>query len=380
VDEKFIRQPAEVQPHSAVPKFHLENNFQEKVSLQTATGNSHPGCLAKWYIVTMSEIPIDQNPTVKVVSPDRERAIVFLGGLGYDEQRNRDVGAAIVRMSNYSHSIAIPDPEIDTSTPKDGVIVHRYPDGSERELSGKESLKLLGRDNAEVRFSKLHADRARQLIAAIEADGAEPVDAVFQSVDVSTGLLAIHERPELFNNVVFLDPSSIIDLPPRKQYLLEEWLSGNLKRLLKRKRHPSEIFSFEEPIGRIDKIKRSRRTNANGNLIATYVSSQAKMLHDIAKLDHAPNLSIIASQFDHAYSPTRLISSLVDLDDIRGFFVTNMRHGLGGKQIRLEQVIDVLQRAGSITDSFLEKLHFFEGVSDDYRKKLIELIKQRLPK
>lgn len=102
------------------------------------------------------------------------------------------------------------------------------------------------------------------------------------------------------------------------------------------------------------------------------------MLHEIAQSDHAPDLAIIASQFDHAYNPVCILRSLVSLDDIQGFFVTNMRHGLAGEQIRLDQLLSVLRQIGQNTPAFTDKLHFFNGVSENYRQKIHEVIEARL--
>jgi hypothetical protein len=83
----------------------------------------------------MQEIPIEQDAQFirgsvnKDQSP--ERAVIFMGGIGYDEQRNLEVGSAIMRLGNYSHTVTIPDAV--PSGPSDGTIIHRYPDGSERE-------------------------------------------------------------------------------------------------------------------------------------------------------------------------------------------------------------------------------------------------------
>ena len=101
---------------------------------------------------------------------------------------------------------------------------------------------------------------------------------------------------------------------------------------------------------------------------------------EIAESEQAPSLSIIASQFDHAYSPLRILQSLVNLDDIRGFFVTNMRHGLAGKQKRLEQVMQVLEQTDEVTESFVDRLHFFDGVSETYREKMLRIVHERLQK
>ena len=317
--------------------------------------------------------PIDFTPANNTV----EHPLVFMGGIGYDEQRNREVGSAIVGLIGHRDIITISDSPRSESL-GDDTVVHRHEDGLEYDLPGKLAIKLLDED-VTVRFSRLHERRARELIDAIERTGEGPVDAVFQSVDVSTGILAMHERPDLFKKVVLLDPSSVVKLPARLRYLKEEWQSRNLFKLLKRKKDLSEVTRFESKVGPLESYRRMKRSNSNGNKEASYVSSQAPLLHDVAQSENAPIVSIMTSLFDHAYTPERLLQALVSLDDISGFFVTNSRHGLGGKQEKLEQLASVLKglENNDMVSTFMDKIHFFKGVSDEYRQKILEILKTR---
>jgi len=321
----------------------------------------------------------EQSPT-----PEQTPSlIVFGGGIGYDEQRNTVNGEYLLGLDpNYYNGVLT----VPGGGANDGTIVlielrdgRLYPDGERDKLSGKESLKQLGKNFAEVRFSELDEHRAEQLIALIEHNGTQPVDAVFQSADASVGILAMWKRPELFKNVVLVDPSSIIDLPWGWQLLKEEGANGILKKLtrsLKQKNDTLEGTSFEEPVSRLSKSKRRTRTGANG-MLASLVSSLAPMLHEIAKSENAPKISIIASQFDHAYSPLRILQSLVNLNDIRSFFVTNSPHGISGRKSRMKQVLEALRQTED-SPEFPDRLHFFDGVSDDYRKQVAESISERL--
>ena len=337
----------------------------------------------------------EQSPT-----PEQTPSlIVFGGGVGYDEPRNTVNGEYLLGLDpNYYNGVLT----VPGGGANDGTIVlielrdgRLYPDGERDKLSGKESLKQLGKNFAEVRFSELDEHRAEQLIALIEHNGTQPVDAVFQSADASVGILAMWKRPELFKNVVLVDPSSIIDLPWIGQLLKEEGANGNLKKLrqfhlkklrqsllkkltrsLKQKNDTLEGTSFEEPVRHLSKSKRLTRTGANG-MLASLVSSLAPMLHEIAKSENAPKISIIASQFDHAYSPLRILQSLVNLNDIRSFFVTNSPHGIGGRKSRMKQVLEALRQTED-SPEFPDRLHFFDGVSDDYRKQVAESISERL--
>jgi len=305
-----------------------------------------------------------------------ESAFVFMGGIGYDEQRNREVGGAIIGLTGHRDVLTIPDAEAKGT--RKGTAVYRGADGTERESPTKLPIKTI--DGAEIRYTRLHKERAGKLIARIESAGSEPVDAVFQSVDVSTGLIAMHERPELFRKVVLIDPSSVIKLPSMRQYLKEEWQSGNLRDILNRRKDTSGFEKFEAPVSRREKFKRTRLSNRNGNRIASYISSQAPMLHDIAVAQNAPDISIIASRFDHAYTPQRLLQALVSLDDVNSFFITNFRHGLGGKRLRLEQLVSVFNGSEDRSKSFIDRIRFAEGVTDEYRKRIFNIIDSRQEK
>lgn len=321
--------------------------------------------------MTAEQAPVPQETSTPV---SVEHPFVFMGGLGYDQARNREVGGAIIALTGHAEVISLPD--LKTKGAKIGHFVHHYPDGTENELSGKAVRKGL-HDDASVRYSRLHEQRAEELITAIEHAGSKPVDAVFQSVDVSTGILAMHRRPELFKKVVLMDPSSIIKLPPKWQYLREEWRNGNLRNMMRRKKESVDVPRFEKSATLHEKRQRFQRSTTGGNLNASYVSYQATMLHEAARAEHAPSVSIIASRFDHAYTPERLLKALISLDDIQGFFVTNARHGLGGKQTKLEQLVGVLNDTEARTASMLQKLHFFDGVAGDYRQKIIDIVKGR---
>lgn len=305
----------------------------------------------------------------------QERPLVFMGGLGYDEARNREVATAIISLTNHTDVISIPDSN--TTSPNDSSVVHKYSHGGEQILPGKVALKYLDDDPSLVRFTQLHERRANELIEQIEKFGEVPVDAVFQSVDVSTGILAMHKRPELFRRVVLLDPSSIIKLPTRLKYLKEEWRNGNLFDILKR-RKGLDYEKFEQQVNRREKVKRSRRSSSSGNKIASYISSQAPMLHDIAESENAPVVSIVASRFDHAYTPQRLIQALVSLKDINSFFITNYRHGLGGRKAKLEQLVGVLTGENEdLAKPFTDRLRFAEGIAEEYKQKILAIISSR---
>jgi len=302
-----------------------------------------------------------------------ERPLIFMGGVGYDEQRNKKIAARIIASTGaYGSVITIPDEEPGVS--REGMVVCTPGGAQEKPLPSAIGLMRSLDDDSESRFTLLHERRARELVDAIQKRGSEPVDAIFQSVDASTGILAMRQNPELFRRVVLLDPSSIIKLPSGKQYLHEEWRNGNLREMIRHQKDPAEATLFEDSLPRAEKVQSKKRSLRGGNAIASYISHQASMLHEVAQSDQSPEISIVASRFDHAYTPERLLQALVSIDDIKTFFITNTRHGLSGKQVKLDQLVSVLTGATDATKSYFQKLHFAEGVAEDYRTKIVDIV------
>ena len=102
----------------------------------------------------------EQSPT-----PEQTPSlIVFGGGVGYDEPRNTVNGEYLLGLDpNYYNGVLT----VPGGGANDGTIVlielrdgRLYPDGERDKLSGKESLKQLGKNFAEVRFSELDEHRA----------------------------------------------------------------------------------------------------------------------------------------------------------------------------------------------------------------------------
>ncbi len=303
-----------------------------------------------------------------------ERSLVFLGGIGYEQHRNSEVGSAILHTTGVvGDVITIPD-EGHLVSGDSAIIVHQ--NGEHEEVPGKEVMRRLD-EPAEARYSTLHQRRAEKLIAEIEAAGGSPVDAIFQSVDVSTGLLAMSQRPDLFNDVVLLDPSSIVKHPSIAKYAREEWKNGNLKEVITKRKGTEDIERFELKASIKEKRARSRNSARSGNRDASYYSFQAGMLHEIATSENAPRISIVASRYDHAYSPLAIVDSLVDLNDVDFMFVTNTRHGLGGKKQKLQEVVTALGATAGETDSFVQKLHFAPGISEEYMQKMVEAVRRK---
>jgi hypothetical protein len=326
----------------------------------------------------MTEI-IAVSERTQYIQQTPERPLVFMGGIGYDSARNREVGSAIIDISGHTNLITISD-ETEAELEAGRVAVHRYSNETEYEMPLKTAKKALKDEEPllESRHTVLHEKRAERLIAQIEQAGGKPVDAVFQSVDVSTGILAMYRRPDLFNKVVLVDPSSIAKLPNRLKYLKEEWQNGNLRQMIKRKKDPAEKILFEKSATPLEKAWRIFRSSRGGNMLASYLSFQAPLLHQIAKGENVPNITILASRHDHAYTPERILNSLVDLDDISAFFITNSRHGLGGKKQRLEQLVEAL--TDSVYDTsipILNRVHFFDDISEKYKAKILEIVSSR---
>lgn len=300
------------------------------------------------------------------------RPLVFLGGINYDQKRNQETGTKIMELAGYDSVITIND---DSPDPKrDDTVVFEYANGHTQELPSKVAMKQLN-DSALQRYSRLHVRRARALIEQIEASGSGPVDAVFQSVDTSTGILAMRDRPDLFNHVVLVDPSSIIKHPRRRTFLKNMVTSGEYRMLAERSSAPHTDTSHD--VGKLnipDRIRRMRRTSRSGNIWATYLSAQSQMLHQIASFDNSPFISVVASRLDHAYSPAKIMTSLIHVDDIAEMIITESRHAISEKSDKLQQIVSVLRSknsAGPIKK--FEKIRFADAVPASYRTKIMQM-------
>lgn len=320
------------------------------------------------------------------ISVDRsEHPFIFMGGVGYDDERNRRTANAIIDLTG--HSDIVTTPNIPTNSSEYDTVVFVDNDGKERELPGRIALKQLEIDTAQARYTRLQESRAEQLITNIETAGGKPVDAVFQSADTSVGILAMLKRPDLFHEVILLDPSSIIKLPPRLKYLKEELRNGNILALLRHRKGPEENTqmhnnepqtSFRERLAeRVHKAKKTLGTRKSGITSASYVSYQASMLHDISQMDNAPKVSILSSRFDHAYNPLRLLDALISLDDINRFFISNSRHGLAKKPNKLEQLASIFSGNLEKVSVLTEKIIVTNGIPKDYIDKILSIVNSR---
>jgi hypothetical protein len=315
---------------------------------------------------------IDQIPQPEP-SPQEEQ-LVWMGGIGYDNARNKIVGRVITNIADrYSCILQLPDSDTDSVAPDS--VVFRDSAGEETEVPSDEAMKMLRGDTAELRYTRLHEQRAQELVNTIIEAGGQPVDAIFQSVDTSTGIIAIHLRPDLFKRVILVDPSSIVRLPSRGKHLARELKTIRAAILTRFKRDPNEMM-FEKPSGPIERYRRVKRTSANGNRNASYVSYQAQMLHEIQQAQEAPSISIVASRFDYAFNPANILRSLISLDDVEVFFITNTRHGIGGKLSKLSQVVSVLTAAPQSERPFIERLQFAEDVPEYYRQKIRAVVQE----
>lgn len=307
-------------------------------------------------------------------SREASRTLVFLGGINYDQTRNQETGTKIMELAGYDAVITIDD---ESPNPKrDDTVIFEYPNGHMQELPSKLAMKQLD-DNAVQRYSKLHERRARALIAQIEQSGGKPVDAVFQSVDTSTGILAMRERPDLFRKVLLVDPSSIIKHPRRRTFFRELFRQGDFRTLTETPHAVSGEHTTSK-LSPLERMRRMRKTARFGNMWATYLSTQSKMLHEIAHMQDAPYVSVLASRLDHAYSPAKIISSLVDTDDIAELFISESRHAISKSSDKLAQIVTLLKEdVLNVNPTRLAtNVHFANAVPQAYRQQIKQLLNE----
>lgn len=184
----------------------------------------------------------------------------------------------------------------------------------------------------------------------------------------------MHQRPDLFRRVVLVDPSSIVKHPTRAKFFKEEFKSGNMFRSLRKPKPTEPQEQFEHSLTPFEAYKRMKKTARFGNMNATYLSAQAKQLHEVAQSAAAPIITVVASSMDHAYSPKKVLESLVDINDIAALFITNARHGINGKTQKLTQVMQALQTAVDPQASLEQKITFADGITEKYRTQIAKLL------
>jgi len=316
-------------------------------------------------------------------SPSEEsKGIIFAGGHGYPASRNQIAGQYIADKLSIESVRPLPD-IITRGADSSYTIATR---GIFKTVKRSEAIREASHPSTELSFSNFQKARAHEMISSIEAQGFNSVDAIFQSADALNGLLAVHERSDLFRNVVLAYPAGIIKQPSPLKATGSVFKSIFRGRRVKHQRTTEELFE-------IPPSKRSLRApsmqKGSGGFVtaaAAALSYQAPLLHELRQQSNAPNVSLVVGIDDWMIRPARIIESLAHPDDIDFMLVTDTPHGIKGRKDVIDEIVSLFplmeQRqhdgtAQSMT-SFADRIIFSQGISDEARADIITAAQKHL--
>lgn len=304
--------------------------------------------------------------------------IFFAGGLGYDANRNL---FTLSEISARGHNVLPPlrDPLPGEVDPGFSVTEN----GETRQASRKETLAVAHRPEIELSVAHYQQKRAELLIETLDSAGIGRIDAIFQSADTLMGILAAHQRPDLFADLVLAYPvlgeaPDMTDKGLIARVVAEEALT----RLRREHRANRKEYSFEDRLSRLRAARESRATKTpmGGSVIYSVGSSkQSPLLHELRQREAAPGVGILIGTDDIMLSPKRILASIQAPEDVDAIMVVNTPHGMNGRGDVLDDALELLRltkqekarRLGSGTRMpFVNRLFFARDVSDTARNEI----------
>jgi hypothetical protein len=257
--------------------------------------------------------------------------VYFAGGLGYGAVRNQ----AALHYLEEAHGVEtlppLPDPNI---APNDSYQL--VMGGLGKQLTTRQAAKYAGDPKVEMLTSDFQRKRAGELLDSLEKDKNPKVDAIFQSADALNGLMAVHEKPERFNNVVLAYPAGIAQQPKLFEASRGVLKTGAVSKLSDVRKRNNPLYNFEAGI----QVK-PKRGESVAKVIAPSValSYQAPLLSEVRQREDAPGVSLVLGLKDHMMPPKSVIQSLRSQDDVDYILVTNKPHAVNGDKSTMDEVM-----------------------------------------
>lgn len=296
-----------------------------------------------------------------------QRPKYWAGGFTYDQRLNGE-GMDYLTKLGYDVVPALSDPDIKKADK--AYTLHRF--DTPAQVSTKKIANVASKPQVLLNISNYQLARAKELIKNLDNHGKAPVDAIFQSADALNGLLAMHERPDLFHNVVLAFPAGIVKQqhPAKSSINLFRTIYVNS---LKKHKVPKES-SFEP-------IRDSLRLPKAGGRVtvkSAAFSYQRPLLTNLRRRKYAPGVSIVVGTKDYIYRPDRIIESLGSANDVDFVLVTNSPHGIRGHQEIMNAILALFPKMeqlkaqhGDAMKPLAERLVFMDDVPQTTRNKLI---------
>lgn len=302
-----------------------------------------------------------------------EAPLLFLGGFGYGEHRNRVVAN---QLAQAGHPVLAP-PHDTTEKSRKGFIV-TSPDGTEQTVSRFETAKTnLTQRSARQVIALSQLDQAATLQAHLEKEVPEgtKVTIIAQSADAQNSLIYAANHPENVENLILVNPAGIV-AQPRLDRAAANVLGSVLKsRQRKRTIAPEDLF--EQRLTR-----RQRKLGGFARAASVALSDQRDILHDMRGSKSAPGVAIVLGLEDLIVHPESVIEGLVSANDVDRIVIADMAHGINGRKDILDAITDLLPQLseakmardrGEVPAPLSERISFFGAIPSTVRKRFMRL-------
>lgn len=299
----------------------------------------------------------------------------FGGGYGHDHDRNREVLAHLQQAHNLDIIAPLQDGPRDRANPYFSVTCA----GVSRVLSRGETLRAFRGSPVDLSVSHYQQDRAAKLLAQLEDNGHQQVDGIFQSADALNGVLALHEQPERFRNVVLAYPAGLKNQKRYNPSLTEPRPDGLLPYL--NNSEPEHRFDFPKRSVH-DRMRLMRSTGSFVVGVSAMLSYQMPLLSEARRKEQAPNVMLVLGTNDIIAPPERVIGSLLTPHDIDLVLVTDTPHGIRGDAATIAHIVRLLPQleetrgqstSGEPPKPLADRIHFSPSVSQKRRSILLSV-------
>lgn len=304
--------------------------------------------------------------------------IYYAGGYGYDQARNWGVADHLYGTYGVKTVAPLEDTAPGSANPNFS-ITHN---GRTAEVTRRQALHTIRRHPVDLSVSLYQQDRAEELLTALDQQGHDQVDGIFQSADALNGLLAAREDPRIFRNIVLAYPAG---LHRRRQTSTPSVIDGAVTpRRWPLPRHEyDETTHFEAPAESIlARYQTLRRTSSYTIGASAILSYEAPVLSEIRRNTDAPNVLLVVGAHDWIMPPNRIIGSLQSASDVDRILVTDTPHGVRGRKATVREILSLfpeledarrLRESGSDTPPLTERMRFASTVSPAIKDRLLHV-------
>lgn len=309
--------------------------------------------------------------------PSSDVQLLFLGGFGYGEYRNRLITD---QLAQAGYSVIAPPADAAEQSRKGFVVT--FPDGHEQPMTRREMIKAqLGKTPLRSSIAECQRDQAATLQTHIEKavpDGSK-LSIIAQSADAQNSLLYAARYPETVENLIFVNPAGIIAQPR-----LSKAAANVLKSVFKSRRRKVKVAPedlFEQPIKRTQ-----RKLGSFASAASVALSDQRDILHQMRQSEAAPGVAVVLGIHDLIVQPEEIIKGLVSANDVDRIVIADMTHGINGRKDILDEVAGLVPqltkdkeayRRGEAPPPLAEKISFYGDIPASVQKQLLALACQR---